>query len=138
MKTPIAVVLASLLAFPNCARLLVGPQGPHRPRVSAAHIDPQILRHFMEKVPVGSEVRLELNDGLAVKGVLIAVDAGGIIVQPRTRDQPPRTIRFSALSIVEIEPGPSAKTAARAHRIVMGTLSAIVMSLLLYWVASSQ
>lgn len=57
-----------------------------------------------EKVPPGSRVRVELNDGERFKAVMLAVEGGQIILQKRTRlPEPPLRLDPSQLSYMELE-----------------------------------
>lgn len=57
-----------------------------------------------EKVPAGSRVRVELNDGNRFKAVMLAVEGEQIILQKRTRlPEPPLRLDPSQISYMELE-----------------------------------
>ena len=106
MRASLAIVLASLLVFPNCAGLL--PRAATRgPALRAGpQLDPQVLAEYIAKLPVGSGVRVRLKDGRTVNGTLLTVEADRILVQQRTREpEPPEAIAIDRISMVEIDQG---------------------------------
>src|SRR5688500_19862983 len=55
------------------------------PSLAQAQAQGDIWRAFAQKIDVGTRVKVRIDDGQRVVATLIAADADGILVQPRTR-----------------------------------------------------
>ena len=50
-----------------------------------AQTSPEIWRSFAERVDVGTELNVRLNDGRRVRATLVAVRSDAMLLQPKTR-----------------------------------------------------
>ncbi len=86
MKRLLALLMCVTLAAPGCAssgagRVATMPE--QRP-------DSTVLADYVQKLPLGSPVRVELAGGRTVRGTLINATAQSLVVQARTRiPEPP-------------------------------------------------
>ena len=92
--------------------------------VSAQSITAQtpsdIWRHFAQRVNVGTELNLRLNDGRRVRVTLVGVRDDAVLVQPKTRVPVPiQTVPYGA--IVSMEPRKSGAGAGKAVAIGVAT-----------------
>lgn len=55
------------------------------PSLAQTYAQGDIWRAFAQKIDVGTRLKVRLDDGQRVVAMLIAADADGILVQPRTR-----------------------------------------------------
>lgn len=55
------------------------------PSLAQTYAQGDIWRAFAQKIDVGTRLKVRLDDGQRVMAMLIAADADGILVQPRTR-----------------------------------------------------
>lgn len=89
-------VVSMLLIVPLIATPLAA-QTPEDERIST-------LAAYVEKIPVGSRVRVTLTDGTRLRGVLMLVDNGELVVRERKRlPEPPRHIPLLQVSDVEVQ-----------------------------------
>jgi hypothetical protein len=114
MRRAICVALIALLAFPACAvrqagrfQMALNPSPTRHTQAGAG--DPESRdrwRTFVQKLPVGSKVKLQLADGQRVKGVLMGVENDQVVVHVRTRiPEPPRVLPFASISWLELDSG---------------------------------
>lgn len=95
----VALLLAIAIAAPGCAsagmRVADTPGG--RP------VDPAVMAEYVQKLPLGSHVRVERTTGRAVRGTLMKAWADAIVVQPRTRiPEPP--VELPIAEILSVSP----------------------------------
>ena len=66
----------------------------------------ELLAEYVQKLPVGSRVRVHLRDGHRERGTLMDATAQRLVIQPRTRiPEPPREIPLDRVLGVELENG---------------------------------
>lgn len=66
-------------------------------------MDRALLSEYVQKLPLGSRVRVDKVDGRAVRGTLIKAGDQALVVQPRTRvPEPPIEVAFA--DIVAVTP----------------------------------
>ena len=69
---------------------------------SWAQAQGDIWRAFAQKIDVGTRVKVRIDDGQRVVATLIAADADGILVQPRTRiPVPVQRIAYDRIASLE-------------------------------------
>ncbi len=102
-KRPIAVVIVIALMAPGCTaaggtRLQASTSAPMSDR------DRTLIAEYVQKLPIGSRIRVTLADGKRTRGTLMKVTAEHIIVQPRTRiPESPVEISIDRVRAVELE-----------------------------------
>lgn len=105
VKRAIALLVTVALTSPACATT-----GGPRLQTTAAPVqtarDRALLAEYVQKLPVGSRVRVHMLDGRRERGTLMDATADRIVIQPRTRiPEPPREIPIDRVLGVEIENG---------------------------------
>lgn len=102
------------IAVTMCAALLSGCATGGGPRVammslpqstaSKAAPDPAVMAEYVQKLPLGTKVRVDRASGRSVRGTLMKATAESIIVQPRTRlPEPPVEIPLADVLAVTPE-----------------------------------
>jgi hypothetical protein len=91
LTSAVVVVLIALLGAPD---LLAQP-----PAVSA-----DVWRAFVEKLHVGSTVKVRLKDGTRVKATLLQVSPDAMTIQPKTRiPVEPQAVPFSTIESLDVD-----------------------------------
>ena len=110
MKRIIALVLTTALVGSGCAQRLATPAAFSIAHAQARAIrdaaDPRDLedrRKYIEQLPAGTAVLIDLADGTQLKATLIGVEQDIVIVQPRTR-LPEAYRRIPLQAIVSLSP----------------------------------
>jgi hypothetical protein len=81
----LALVLCVLLAAPGCATTRIGSAAP-----AVQPVDGAVLAEYVQKLPPGSAVRLDLADGRVLHATLMKATNDSVVVQLRTRlPEPP-------------------------------------------------
>jgi hypothetical protein len=85
----IALILCSAIAAPGCATTgATGTPPAGAPDQSLAHR--AVLAEYVQKLPLGSAIRVDRVRGRTLRGTLMKATAEVIVVQPRTRlPEPP-------------------------------------------------
>lgn len=61
-----------------------------------------VLQKYVEKLPIGSTVKVKMKQGKDVKGTLLVVESDSIVVKPKTRiARPERRLAYSDIEFVE-------------------------------------
>ena len=101
-----AVALVLTVALTGCApRAMLAP-GAFTLTSRQQHVvdDPALIRRFVERLPIGSLLKIVETNGEKSTVMLMAVDPQAIVVKPKTRiPEPIRTIPFDRLA--HVEPG---------------------------------
>ena len=64
----------------------------------------ELWRAFVQKLPIGSVVKIRTRDGERLTAILFVVDETGMTVKPKTRyAEPARRITFDRLDNVEVQ-----------------------------------
>jgi len=100
-----SVAVVTLAALFGCApRATLAPSAfasYARPQKSVD--DPALIRRYVERLPIGSTLKLEETSGEKTTVILMAVDPNGMVVKPKTRvPEPARTISFDRVVRVEL------------------------------------
>jgi hypothetical protein len=110
MKRITALVLTTALVGSGCAQRLATPVAFSIAHAQARAIrdaaDPRDLedrRKYIEQLPAGTAVLIDLADGTQLKATLIGVELDVVIVQPRTR-LPEAYRRIPLQAIVSLSP----------------------------------
>jgi hypothetical protein len=79
-----------------------------------------IWRNFAQRVDVGTELTVQLNDGRRVRATLVGVQDEAVLLQPKTRIAVPvQAVRYD--EIVRMEPRKSGNGAGKAVAIGVAT-----------------
>jgi hypothetical protein len=103
MKKLIAAALCVALAAPGCvasqgARVQTAPAAP----VTTA--DRQILADFVERLDLGTRVKVTVTGNRTLRGTLVKRTADALVLQPRARvPEPLVEIRYTDLLAIEPE-----------------------------------
>jgi len=63
-----------------------------------------VFRQYVERLPLGSRVRVQTLDGVRWSATLLSADHERVVLQPRGRlTEPPRTIPIASLQLIEPE-----------------------------------
>lgn len=66
--------------------------------------DASLLQSYVEKLPIGSTVKVKMKQGKGVKGTLMVVEPNAIVVKPKTRiARPERRLPYSDIEFVELQ-----------------------------------
>lgn len=130
----IASILMLALTLPGCAAA-AGARLQPPASAGAAAPERSLMAEYVQKLPIGSRVRVHLRDGRRVRGTLMAASAERIVIQPRTRiPEPPLQLPLDGVAAVEIDApngsvaraiGVGVAAGAAAFLTVMLVLSAI-------------
>jgi hypothetical protein len=137
MQRIISLALVATILGSGCALRSATP-----PALSLAHVqagaigraaDPRDIedrRKYIEHLPVGTTVRINLADGTGLTGTLMGVEHDVVMVQPRTR-LPEAYRRIPLQTIVSLTTESSGLTASKAMAIGVGTGAASFVALFL-------
>jgi hypothetical protein len=122
----IAAALCVALAAPGC----VASQGPRvqtAPAAPVATADSQVLADFVERLDLGTRVKVTVGDNKTIRGTLVKRTAEALVLQPRTRvPEPLLEIKYADLLAIEPEPRSSGGTAkAVAIGVAVGVGAAV-------------
>ena len=63
-----------------------------------------LLRSYVEKLPIGSIVKVKMKEGKGVKGTLMVIEPDAIVVKPKTRiARPERRLPYTDIEFVELQ-----------------------------------
>ena len=100
---PLALLLSLLIAAPGCATVR-GGQAAAATTPAPSSADRTVLAEYVQKIPPGSALRIDLANGRVLRATLMKVSAQGLIVQKRTRiPEPPIDIPFDNLLRVTLD-----------------------------------
>lgn len=119
----IAVVVAATFLTQGCAATMRNAQAGEPPRTA----DPAVLADYLQRLPVGTSVRVERVNGRAIRGTLMKATADTVVVQPRTRlPEPPVEIPLAEVLTVTPESGSGGVGKAIAAGVAAGAGAALV------------
>ena len=96
MKRTCAVAIISALMF--TASAAAGERATDR------QVADDLWRAFVQRLPIGSVVKIRARDGERLTAILFVVDEAGMTVKPKTRyAEPARRITFDRLDNVELQ-----------------------------------
>lgn len=94
-----------------------------------------LLRSYVEKLPIGSVVKVKMKAGKGVKGTLMVVEPDAIVVKPKTRiARPERRLPYTEIEFVELQER-NGGNVARSVAIGMATGAGAFLGLILLTVA---
>lgn len=96
------------IALVMCANLVAcASAGGARPR-AAPVTDPAVMADYLQRLPIGSRVKVERSNGGPLKGTLMHADGSALVIQKST-EQPERpvTIPLADVTRVTVETGNS-------------------------------
>ena len=97
---PVALALSCLLTLAGCASATRGLAGP--PNTA----DRAVIAEYVQKLPVGTTVRVERVSGRGLRGTLMKITSDTLVLQLRTRlPEPPVEVPFSEVLRVTPESG---------------------------------
>jgi hypothetical protein len=86
----------------------------------AAQTSADIWRNFAQRVDVGTELNVQLNDGRRVRAMLVSAGEDAILLQPKTRIAVPvQAVRYD--EIVRMEPRKAGNGTGKAVAIGVAT-----------------
>jgi hypothetical protein len=86
----------------------------------AAQTSADIWRNFAQRVDVGTELNVQLNDGRRVRATLVGVQDDAVLLQPKTRIAVPvQAVRYN--DIVRMEPRKAGNSNGKAVAIGVAT-----------------
>ena len=101
----------------------------------AAQTTADVWRGFVERVDVGTELNVRLNDGRRMRATLVGVRADAVLLQPKTRI--PVSIQAVPYdSIVRMEPRKAGHSAGKAVAIGVATGVGAFFGIMLLLVAA--
>lgn len=114
VKRAIALLATIALTLPACATT-AGPRLQTTTAPGQTARERALLADYVQKLPVGSRVRVHLLDGGRERGTLMDATAERIVIQPRTRiPEPPREVPLERVLGIELENGSGTGSVARA------------------------
>ena len=103
IERALVLLLCSALAAPGCASTRATGVTV-APTAANGHTDQAVLAEYVQSLPLGSPIRLDLADGNSLRGTLMKTTNQNLVVQPRTRvPEPPVEIAFSNVVRVTVE-----------------------------------
>lgn len=102
---------------------------------SAAQTLPEIWRNFAQRVDIGTELNVRLNDGRRIRATLVGVRDDAVLLQPKTRiPVPVQAVPYDA--IVRMEPRKAGHSTARAVAIGAATGVGVLFGVMALLVAA--
>lgn len=130
MKKILTVLLCLVLAAPGCATRQGVPRAA-TPSSVPWTADAGVMADAVNRIPVGTRLRVHLADGRTVRGTLMHAGATSIIINPRVRvPEPPIEVPLDELRGFEIET-PSTLAKAITLGAVAGAGAALVVFLVI-------
>ena len=103
VRHSVALLLCALLALPACASARL-TRAHGAPTQSSAPAATTTMTEYVQKLPAGSRIRLETVQGRTLRGTLMKVTEGEVVVQRNTRVPiPPEAIAMSEVVRVTLE-----------------------------------
>lgn len=97
MKTTATVVLVFALLFNTAVAVAADAQSQRTETV---------VGEFVRRLPIGTNVRMQLDDGAKVKGLLMGIADGHALIKVRTRiPEPPVRIDLSRVADADVVQG---------------------------------
>jgi hypothetical protein len=97
-----------------------------------AQTAPEVWRSFVERVDVGTELNVRLNDGRSIRATLVGVRDDAVLLQPKTRVPVPiQTIPYEEIVRMELRKasGGAGKAVAIGVATGVGTFFGILLVL---------
>jgi hypothetical protein len=94
-----------------------------------------VLRSYVEKLPIGSTVKVRMKEGKGLKGTLMVIESDAIVVKPKTRiARPERRLPLHEIEFVELQER-NGSSVAKAVGIGLATGAGAFLGLMLLAVA---
>jgi hypothetical protein len=95
----------------------------------------ELLRAYVEKLPIGSIVKVKMKEGKDVKGTLMVIEPDAVVVKPKTRiARPERRLPYTEIEFVELQTR-NGSNIAKSIAIGMATGAGAFVGLILMTVA---
>jgi hypothetical protein len=135
LKRAMTLLVTAALTLPACATT-AGPRLQTATVPAQRTGDQRLVAEYVQKLPVGSRVRVHLRDGRRERGTLMDATAERLVLLPRTRiPEPPREIPFDRVLGVEIENGNGSGGVGRAIGIGIAAGAGAVLGFMLFLAA---
>src|SRR5436305_1455602 len=106
MNRAIAVALCASLAFSGCAPVTRKQHAQSQVPAAATDNTTALISAYVQKLPLGTRVRVERTEGGAIRGTLMNATADTLVVQRNTRiPEPPMDIAIAHVTRVTVEDG---------------------------------
>jgi len=129
LRHTLALVLCGALVTTGCATAA-------GPRIAQAPVTPQdkaILADYVQRLPVGSRVRVEQADGRSFRGTLMKATTQAILVQKNTRvPEAPVEVALDQLTRVTLDQGGSSAGKTVAIGVGAGIAASLGFLLILF------
>lgn len=104
MKRPLIVLLCASIVAPGCATTGARRTVP-APQAEQTAAGRAVLAEYVQQLPLGSMVRIDLAGGRVLRGTLMKAGNDSLIVQLRTRiPEPP--IEIALVDVLRVTPEP--------------------------------
>ena len=135
-RQTLAVVLCGALATTGCASA-AGPRSAQAPPAPVQ--DTTLLADYVQRLPTGSRVRVELTDGTSFRGTLMKATPQSILVQKNTRvPEPPVEVALGHLTRVTLDQGGSSVGKTVAIGVGSGVAATLGFLLILFALAGGD
>lgn len=95
-----------------------------------------VLRAYVEKLPIGAPVKVTPKQGKTVKGILMLVEHDAIVVKPRTRiPRPEQRLALADIDFVELQTRNGGSSTVKAVGIGVASAVGAFLALILVTVA---
>lgn len=131
LRQTLAVVLCGALVTTGCASAS-GPRIAQAPSTAPVQ-DTTLLADYVQRLPTGSRVRVEQNDGTSFRGTLMKATAQSILVQKNTRvPEAPVEVPLQHLTRVTLDQGGSSVGKTIAIGVGSGVAATLGFLLILF------
>ena len=122
-------IAAAMLAGPSAGVALAS-------QAASAQEEAAVMQRYVERLPVGTDVKVRLKQGERFRATLIGVEADEVILKPRTRvPEPQRRVRVADVEMIEPQTGGINVAKAIAIGIGAGGASFLGLMLLVFSLA---
>ena len=134
MRRALVFVVIAAVGASSCAARSSHAIGPAPTTLGQITASPETMRRYVEKLPVGATVKLQLVSGQRMKAVLMVVEPTQIVVREKTRiPEPARTVALSDIAI--IEPVNGGTSVGKAVAIGVATGAGTFLAILFWLIA---
>jgi hypothetical protein len=96
-----------------------------------------LARASAERIPAGSRVKVTLQDGARVHGVLMLVEGEELVVRERKRlPEPPRRIPLAEIAVIELDHNGGGASIAKAVAIGAGVGAGAALAVIAFLAAA--
>jgi hypothetical protein len=138
MKRGMVVLLCAALALPGCASTRA-TGAVVTPAAGVQLADRAVLAEYVQRLPLGSLVRVNLTDGKELRGTLMKATDLSVVIQPRTRvPEPPLDISLKEVIGVTLDDTKGRGSVAKAIGVGAATGLAATLGLILILIAAAD